>query len=216
MTGSSDGPREGRTDGPGAVPAPGRPVPRRQGPDTGSITVFVADEQEAQPVDAARWSTLAERAVLAQGIQGEAELAVLFVDEEHIADLNTRFMGHDGPTDVLSFPIDAVVDGEWVDATAEAEITFSGTGPIGRAAYDPDDQPILLGDVVICPAVAARQAPEHAGSYEDEIALLLVHGILHVFGLDHADDGQRVAMQARERELLDAFHGSLARDPWTS
>jgi probable rRNA maturation factor len=206
----------GTTDGPASGPAHGRPVPRRQGPDTGSVTVFVADEQEGHPVDAARWSTLAEQVVVAQGIQGEAELAVIFVDEAHIADLNARFMGHDGPTDVLSFPIDAVVDGSWVEATAEAEITFSGTGPIGRAGYDPDDQPILLGDVVICPAVAARQAAEHAGTYEDEIALLLVHGILHVFGHDHADDEQRVAMQARERELLDAFHGALARDPWTS
>jgi len=197
-------------------PTPGRRVPRRQGPDTGTVTVFVADEQDDEPVDAARWSLLAEQAVLAQGIQGEAELSVLFVDEAHIADLNRRFMGHDGPTDVLSFPIDAVVDGEVIDGVAEAEITFSGTGPIGRSGYDPEDQPILLGDIVICPAVARRQAAEHAGTYEDELALLLVHGILHVFGLDHAADDERRAMQAQERELLDALHGPLARDPWSS
>jgi len=193
-----------------------RRSPRRQGPDTGTVTVFVADEQEDHHVDVARWSNLAEQAVLAQGIEGEAELSVLFVDEAHIADLNQRFMGHDGPTDVLSFPIDAVIDGELIDSVAEAEITFSGTGPIGRSGYDPDDQPILLGDVVICPAVAQRQAAAHAGTYEDEVALLLVHGILHVFGQDHATDAERHAMQARERELLDTFHGPLARDPWAS
>ena len=69
---------------------------------------------------------------------------------------------------------------------------------------DPDDLPLLLGDVVICPAVAARNAPEHAGSFDDEIALLVVHGILHLLGLDHADDDERDAMQDRERELLAA------------
>jgi probable rRNA maturation factor len=92
----------------------------------------------------------------------------------------------------------------------------SGLAPAGRAAPDLDDQPLLLGDVVISPAVAARQAPEHAGSYEDEVALLLVHGILHVLGMDHAADDERVAMQARERALLAQFHGELARDPWVT
>ena len=81
---------------------------------------------------------------------------------------------------------------------------------------DPDDLPLLLGDVVICPEVAARNAPEHAGSFDDEIALLVVHGILHLLGLDHMDDDERLAMQDRERELLLQFHGSPARDPWVS
>ena len=60
--------------------------------------------------------------------------------------------------------------------------------------------------MVVCPAVAARQAPEHAGSYDDEIALLVVHGVLHVLGMDHADPEEAAAMQARERELLDRYH----------
>jgi probable rRNA maturation factor len=54
--------------------------------------------------------------------------------------------------------------------------------------------------------VAARQAPEHAGTYDDEIALLVVHGVLHVLGHDHADADETAAMQARERDLLDRFH----------
>jgi probable rRNA maturation factor len=66
--------------------------------------------------------------------------------------------------------------------------------------------PLLLGDVVVCPAVAARQAPQHAGSYEDELALLVVHGVLHVLGMDHADPAEEATMQARERELLDRYH----------
>ena len=74
-----------------------------------------------------------------------------------------------GPTDVLAFPIDA----------AEAEIVLMGQPPSrgpDRAPPDPGDMPLLLGDVVICPAVAARQAPTHAGTLEDEFALLVVHG----------------------------------------
>ncbi len=65
---------------------------------------------------------------------------------------------------------------------------------------------MLLGDVVVCPAIAARQAPAHAGSYDDEIALLVVHGVLHVLGMDHAEPADEAAMQARERELLDRHH----------
>jgi probable rRNA maturation factor len=60
--------------------------------------------------------------------------------------------------------------------------------------------------VVVCPAVAERQAPEHAGSYDDELALLVVHGVLHVLGHDHAGVTEAATMQARERELLQRFH----------
>jgi probable rRNA maturation factor len=62
--------------------------------------------------------------------------------------------------------------------------------------------PLLLGDVVICPAVAARNAPEHAGTYDNELALLLVHGILHLLGMDHDDEAEAAAMEALERQLL--------------
>jgi probable rRNA maturation factor len=66
--------------------------------------------------------------------------------------------------------------------------------------------PVLLGDVVVCPAVAAAQAPGHAGTVDDELALLVVHGILHILGHDHAEPGETVRMLARERELLETFH----------
>jgi probable rRNA maturation factor len=182
---------------------------RRTGPEGGVPTVFVADERPvgggaaADPsVDLDRWSRFTTAVLGELGVEGEAELSVLFVDESHIARLNKRHLGHEGPTDVLSFPIDGV-----------PEVSTSGLAP-GRATEDPDDQPLLLGDVVICPSVAAHQAPEHAGSLDDELALLLVHGVLHVLGMDHATDDERVAMQARERQVLDRLHGPLARDPW--
>lgn len=179
----------------------GPPRPR-QGPDDGTVTVFVADEQDDQPVDAERWARLGEAVLTTEGVRGEAELSVLFVDEATIAGLNERFMGHTGPTDVLSFPLDGAPHPAGGDVVP---------GP--RPPFE-DDLPLLLGDVVICPAVAARNAPDHAGDYDDELALLLVHGILHVLGHDHATDAERAVMWARERELLTAHHGPLARDPW--
>jgi probable rRNA maturation factor len=183
--------------------------PRRHGPPDGEVTVFVADEQAARPVDADRWQALAVAVLADEGVQGECELSVLFVDEATIADLNERFMGHEGPTDVLSFPIDGEANppGRWPDG--------GGPGP-DRIDDDVDDLPLLLGDVVVCPAVADRNAPGHAGSYDDEMALLVVHGILHLLGMDHADDAGRTTMQARERELLAAHHGPMAADPWSA
>jgi probable rRNA maturation factor len=63
----------------------------------------------------------------------------------------------------------------------------------------------VLGDVVVCPTVAARQAPTHAGTVDDEIALLVVHGVLHLLNYDHAEEHEAATMLRRERELLDRF-----------
>ncbi len=181
--------------------------PRRRGPADGEVTVFVADEQGALPVDTERWQALALSVLDDEGVRGECELSVLFVDEGTMAGLNERFMGQEGPTDVLSFPIDGEANppGRWPDS--------GGPGP-DRLDDDLEDLPLLLGDVVVCPAVADRNAPGHAGCYDDEVALLVVHGVLHLLGMDHADDAGRTAMQQRERELLAAHHGPLAADPW--
>ena len=164
-----------------------------------TVEVFAADEQTDKPVDTLRWVTLARQVLEAEGVRGEAELSMLFVDEQAMADLNKRFMGKDGPTDVLAFPIDEdpVEGGRSPDS--------GGTGP-GYMPPEPNDLPTLLGDVVICPSVAERNAPEHAGTYDDELALLIVHGILHLMGMDHAEDDEAEEMEKRERELLERFH----------
>lgn len=172
--------------------------PRRVGGD-GDPEVFVADEQSVVAIELDRWQALAEAVLRAEGVRGLAELAILFVGEIEIAELNEQHMGKPGPTDVLAFPIDA----------SEAEIVLLGQPPSrgpDRAPPDPGDMPLLLGDVVICPAVAARQAPQHAGMLDDEFALLVVHGVLHILGYDHDDDGQLERMRAREMELLQEHH----------
>jgi len=162
------------------------------------VQVFGADEQKDAPVDVGRWVDLAHHVLVAEGVEGEAELSLLFVDETAIAELNQQFMDKTGPTDVLAFPIDeSGPAGRWPDAGT--------TGP-DRTEPEGDDMPLLLGDVVVCPSIAERQAPEHAGRYDDELALLVVHGVLHVLGYDHAEDDEAERMQARERDLLERFH----------
>jgi probable rRNA maturation factor len=171
---------------------------RRRPPPDGEVEVFGVDEQTEHPVDLRRWIALATKALHDSGVRGEAEMSLMFVDESVMAELNKRYMDADGPTDVLAFPIDDPIDGgRWPDS--------GSTGP-DREPLEIAELPMLLGDIVVCPAVAARQAPEHAGSYDDELALLIVHGVLHVLGMDHADPEEAAAMQARERELLDRYH----------
>ena len=162
------------------------------------LEVFAADEQSAEPVDTRRWARLARDVLTAEGIRGEAELSMLFVDEAAMAELNLRFRGLEGPTDVLAFPLDE-------DDVLESGRSPDAGGP-GPGAADEPEPPLLVGDVVVCPAVARRSAPEHDVSYEDEMALLVVHGILHLLGMDHEDEREAVVMARREQELLDRFH----------
>lgn len=164
-----------------------------------AVDVFAANEQSQLDVDVARWVDLARSVLGAQGLRLDTEVSLLFVDENTIAELNSRFLGNDGPTDVLAFPIEEERErgGRSPDE--------GGTGP-GDGMTDEDDIPMLLGDVVVCPTVAARNAAEHGVSVDDEIALLVVHGLLHLVGMDHVDDDEAERMEQRERELLARFH----------
>ncbi len=165
----------------------------------GDPDVICIDEQTDVPLDLLRWQGLALATLREEGVRGLAELAVLFVAADDIAELNELHMGAVGPTDVLAFPIDAH------DVTALVDASGPSRGP-DRAPLDPGDLPLLLGDVVVCPAVAARQAPEHAGTVDDELALLVVHGVLHVLGYDHAEADEAAAMRRRELEILERHH----------
>ena len=143
-----------------------------------TAVVVGADEQSDVVVDVDRWCRLATAALTTEGARGE--LTLTFVDRDEIAALNVEHLGHEGPTDVLSFPLDDDDPGAGV--------------------------PVLLGDVVVCPAVAADQASTHAGTIDDELALLVVHGVLHVLGHDHAEPAEAAVMRAREVALLEAHH----------
>lgn len=194
---------------------------RRHGPAGGTPTVVVADEQDDVDVDVAAWQLLALRVLEAEGVRGDAELSLLFVDRVAMADLHRTFKGGDGPTDVLAFPIDEGRPGPAGGAVGIDDLTAAGgrhpdggtSGP-DREPPQASELPLLLGDVVICPAVAEANAPTHAGTTDDELALLVVHGVLHILGMDHAIDAERDEMWAAERRHLAEFWRLPARDPW--
>lgn len=122
-----------------------------------------------------------------EGMPSDTEVSINFVTNEHIHELNRDYRGVDRPTDVLSFECDGY-DGE-------------------------DDGPLVegmgfeLGDIVIAPDVAEKQAPEYGLSYSDEVSLLVTHGLLHLCGYDHMEEEEAQIMEARERELLSKFWG---------
>lgn len=148
------------------------------------MAVFVADEQ-SPPVDAEHLRRLAEYVLADQRVPAAMELSILCIDAEAIAQLNAHHMGADGPTDVLAFPID--LPGE--------------TGP---------GEPAVLGDVVLCPEVAAEQAARHGAPGESELELLLVHGILHLLGHDHAEPGEKARMFGLTDRILTGFRDTGA------
>ncbi len=164
------------------------------------VDVFLADEQTDVAVEPMRWGTLARvvlEAELSPTMLANSQVSVMFVDELTIADLNARFLDGDGPTDVLSFPI----DDDLVERGRQPD--QGGRGPGGPPPSP--DIPILLGDVVVCPAVALRQAQERAVSLDEELALLVVHGVLHLLKYDHEEDAERVLMEQRQQWHLDRW-----------
>ena len=165
----------------------------------GNVEVFVSDEQTDIDVESVRWQTLASRVLEAEGVRGQAEMALLFVSREAIHEMNRVHMGVDGPTDVLAFPIDLVDNSRATGPTAR-----SATPVLARV--DAGELPLLVGDVVVCPDIAREQAPNHAGTLDDEIALLVTHGVLHVLGYDHDTDANANKMRSRERALLEQLH----------
>jgi probable rRNA maturation factor len=119
-----------------------------------------------------------------------ADLSMLLVDEAHMTNLHEKWMEEPGPTDVLSFPLDELRP-------------HSIAGPNRTRGRDEDDsEPVLLGDVVLCPQVAATQAKQHGHSTAAELELLTVHGVLHLLGYDHADPEEEAEMFGLQNELL--------------
>ena len=144
-------------------------------------------------VDAAYFAALAQGALVARGVR-RGQLSLTFVDEDTIAELNRCHLAGDGPTDVLAFPLDAPFHAD------------GGSGGVSDRPGPGSDVPVLLGDVLVCPAQAARNASERSVPVDDELALLVVHGVLHVLGMDHAEPDEAARMQAAERDLLARFH----------
>lgn len=146
------------------------------------MTVFLADEQAAS-VAIDELHALAALVLREEGYPEEAEVTLLLVDESEMTSYNQRFLDRDGPTDVLAFPLEELIPGLVPDIDAN--------GP-----------PLSLGDVVIAPSYVQLQADDHDVTFEDEMALMVTHGILHLLGYDHTEDEDAERMEARERQLL--------------
>jgi probable rRNA maturation factor len=129
--------------------------------------LIALDDRQSDVVDLEGLTTLALATLLGEGI-ADAELSISLVTEQEIAELHERYLHEAGPTDVLSFPLD--------DESGEDGLR-------------------QLGDVVIAPAIAARNNPDDPAA---ELRLLLVHGILHLLGHDHMEQADRASMWARQ------------------
>ena len=143
------------------------------------------------PADGEALSRLARFALDRLRVHPAAELSLLLVDAEAMAVLHERWMGEPGPTDVLSFEMDELRPG----------------------SDEEESEPGLLGDVVLCPQVAADQARTAGHSVADELDLLTVHGILHLLGFDHAEPDEHTRMFDLQARLLAEWTGFRAGQP---
>ena len=150
------------------------------------MEVLVSIEHASELVSQVEVEALCTLAMQMEGKPENAEVSVAFVDNDEMASLNAAYRGKEGPTDVLSFECDNIED----------EVS----------AVRSSDEPYELGDIVIAPDVAESQSKDYGTSAVAEIELLLVHGILHLCGWDHMQDDEAEAMEAREQEILKAWH----------
>jgi probable rRNA maturation factor len=150
------------------------------------MSIEVLEESGAE-VDVKRLSRLSRFVMDRLRVHPQAELCIKLVDEETIAELNEQWMGKEGPTDVLAFPMDELRPG---------------------TVNDEDPEEGVLGDLVLCPQVAERQAAEARDKGQrgytttDEVDLLTVHGILHLLGFDHAEPEEHAEMFGLQARLL--------------
>lgn len=149
-----------------------------------SIVVHLADRCATPTVDASRWAQLLSEALDLEGASTPSSAGLTFVDEDEMAGLNQQHMGGTGPTDVLAFPIDGCEPGS-------------------------EGVPALIGDVVICPTYAGR-AVSDGRTLADEVALLVVHGSLHLLGHDHGTRDEALTMASREEAVLRALYDPAA------
>ncbi|HVH21610.1 MAG TPA: rRNA maturation RNase YbeY [Pseudonocardia sp.] len=140
-------------------------------------------------VDEPLIASVARYALDAMGVSPAAELCVTAVGVDAMAELHERWMDEPGPTDVMSFPMDELIEES-------------------RRPDAPDMGPALLGDIVLCPEFARKQARSAGHSLADELHLLTVHGVLHLLGYDHAEPEQEREMFSLQTKLLEGWRAA--------
>jgi probable rRNA maturation factor len=149
------------------------------------VTVDINNESGA-PIDEHELLSLSKYVLAEMGIHPQAYLSIALVGVDAMEALHVRYMDEPGPTDVLAFPQDE----------------------LRSPNDDSEPEPGILGDVIICPAVAATQAVEHHHSTADEVHLLCTHGILHLLGYDHAEPEEEREMFGLQDTLLAGWRAS--------
>jgi len=150
------------------------------------LKIYINNNWNIREIPTGDFERLALEIYRAGELNEKGELSITFMDDEEIAALNKKYRNIDGPTDVLSFP--------------QRE---------GMEIPDPDDEDFepLLGDIMISTEAAARQANEMGHSFEKEIKILLIHGILHLYGYDHYEPEEAALMKKEEEKILAVLEG---------
>jgi probable rRNA maturation factor len=151
------------------------------------MSIEIANESGVE-VDSDAILAVARHALDEMGVNPLAELSVLLVDTDYMAELNHRWMDGEGPTDVLAFPMDE--------------------GNVDHGPGESGIEPALLGDIVLCPQVASKQATDAGHATGDELALLTVHGTLHLLGYDHAEPDEEREMFGLQARLLESWRAA--------
>lgn len=151
------------------------------------MSVDVLNESDRE-VDVAALTSLVRFVLRSMRLHPQTEVTVRLVDADTIAVLNERWMGKEGPTDVLSFPMDELTP--------------------GSGDEDDDEDAGYLGDIALCPQIAEQQAPAAGHTTAEEVELLTVHGLLHLMGYDHAEPAEHAEMFAIQGKLLLQWHES--------
>lgn len=146
---------------------------------------------------------VARHALDKMGVSPLAELAISLKDIEEMERLHVHYMDEPGPTDVMAFPQDDL----------DLRGSMGARNVQGGDEGGGDVPPTLLGDIVLCPEVAQRQAAEAGHSTGDELALLTTHGVLHLLGYDHHEPDEHAEMFGLQGELLHSFRQSRHTGP---
>ena len=154
------------------------------------MSIEINNESDAR-VDEAAIVSIARYVLDSLGINPLAELSILVVDSEAMATLHKQWMDLDGPTDVMAFPMDTLDD---------------------KPGMEAEPGPALLGDVILCPAVAAAQATAAGHSTDSELFLLTAHGVLHLLGYDHGDPESEQQMFALQSQLTAGWAEQTGRE----
>jgi probable rRNA maturation factor len=153
------------------------------------VSVHVAHQPD-EPLDPPLLAALAERTLLSERAP-DGSVTIVITDDRAVQDLNSAYRGLDEPTDVLSFGLGGLA--KPLEESPVVDFVL------------PDDATPAIGEVVIAYPYAARQARTAGRAVRDEVALLVVHGVLHLLGHDHLEPDEAVAMQERERAILVEF-----------